>query len=151
MRKNLEVTHILVSYPEGLHWKKVAEIGNKSFTSNKWDLNRIVADSSLNMISNQNIYLCERGTYKLFRTCPEIKNKDKIINFFVKYLKENNIKQSAMEPVFKEIIKLPQFKDLNFYDARAIIKKFGSEKGIYHSGPSGTNTISFDKAFSSSG
>ena len=145
MRKNLEVTHILVSYPEGLHWKKVAEIGNKSFTSNKWDLNRIVADSSLNMISNQNIYLCERGTYKLFRTCPEIKNKDKIINFFVKYLKENNIKQSAMEPVFKEIIKLPQFKDLNFYDARAIIKKFGSEKGIYHSGPSGTNTISFDK------
>ena len=50
-----------------------------------------------------------------------------------------------MEPVFKEIIKLPQFKNLNFYDARAIIKKFGSEKGIYHSGLSGTNTISFDK------
>ena len=145
MRKNLEVTHILVSYPDGLHWKKIAEIGNNSFTSNKWDLNRIVGDSSLNMISNQNIYLCERGTYKLFRTCPEIKNKDKIINFFIKYLKENNIEQSPMEPVFKEIIKLPQFKDLNFYDARAIIKKFGNQEGLFHKGTSGTNTISLNK------
>ena len=45
--KNLEVTNILVSYPEGLHWRKIAEIGNRSFTKNKWDLNRIVGDSSL--------------------------------------------------------------------------------------------------------
>ncbi len=145
MRKNLEVTHILVSYPKGLHWRKIAEIGNKSFTSNNWDLSRIVGDSSLNMISNQNIYLCERGTYKLFRRCPEIKNKDEIINFFIKYLKENNAEQSPMEPVFKEIIKLTQFKDLNFYDARAIIKKFGNEEGLFHKGTSGTNTVSLNK------
>lgn len=145
MRKNLEVTHILVSYPKGLHWRKIAEVGNKSFTSNNWDLSRIVGDSSLNMISNQNIYLCERGTYNLFIRCPEIKNKDEIINFFIKYLKENNVEQSPMEPVFKEIIKLPQFKDLNFYDARAIIKKFGNEEGLFHKGTSGTNTVSLNK------
>ena len=50
-----------------------------------------------------------------------------------------------MELAFKEIILDKEFKDLNFYDARAIIKKFGSEFGIYHKGTSGTNTISFDK------
>ena len=50
-----------------------------------------------------------------------------------------------MEPVFKEIIKLNQFKDLNFYDARAIIKKFGNEKGLFHKGTSGTNTVSLNK------
>ena len=26
IRKNLEVTHILVSYIKGLHWRKIAEI-----------------------------------------------------------------------------------------------------------------------------
>ena len=72
MLKNLEVTHILVSYPEGLHWRKIAEIGNNSFTNNKWDLNRIVGDSSLNMLTNQSIYLSERGTYKLFRYCRKV-------------------------------------------------------------------------------
>ena len=45
----------------------------------------------------------------------------------------------------KELDSFKEFKDLNFYDARAIIKKFGSEFGIYHKGTSGTNTISFDK------
>lgn len=145
MLKNLEVTHILVSYPEGLHWRKIAEIGNNSFTNNKWDLNRIVGDSSLNMLTNQTIYLFERGSYRLFRYCPEIKNKTEIINFFINYLQDNNLEQSSMEPAFKEITNLSQFKNLNFYDARAIIKKFGAESGIFHKGTSGTNTISLNR------
>ncbi len=145
MLKNLEVTHILVSYPEGLHWRKIAEIGNNSFTNNKWDLNRIVGDSSLNMLTNQSIYLSERGTYRLFRYCNEIKNKNEIIDLFIKYLQDNNLEQSSMEPAFKEITNLSQFQDLNFYDARAIIKKFGAESGLFHKGQSGTNTISLNK------
>ena len=36
----------------------------------------------------------------------------------------------AMETVYKEIIKIDKFENLNFYDARAVIKKFGSEKFI---------------------
>ncbi len=145
MLKNLEVTHILVSYPEGLHWRKISEIGNNSFTNNKWDLNRIVGDSSLNMLTNQSIYLSERGTYKLFRYCLDIKNKNEIIDFFINYLQENNLEQSSMEPAFKEMTNLSQFKNLNFYDARAIIKKFGAEFGLFHKGTSGTNTISLNK------
>ena len=140
-----EVCNILLDYPDGLHWKKICEIGNQSFSKNKWNPDRIVADYSMNMIHNEDIYLSERGTIRLFKFCPEIKNKNEIIEFFINYLKAKDKKEIAMENVYKEIIQIDKFENLNFYDARAIIKKFGSEKGIYHSGPSGTNTISFDK------
>ena len=140
-----EVCNILLDYPDGLHWKKICEIGNQSFSKNKWNPERNVADYSMNMIHNEDIYLSERGTIKLFKFCSETQNKDEIIDFFINYLKVNNKNEIAMETVYKEIIKIDKFENLNFYDARAVIKKFGSEKGIYHSGPSGTNTISFDK------
>ena len=38
INKNEEVAHILLNYPDGLHWKEVCKIGNKSYTKNKWDL-----------------------------------------------------------------------------------------------------------------
>jgi len=50
-----------------------------------------------------------------------------------------------MEIAFNEITKKEEFENLNFYDARAIIKRFGGAKGIFHSGKSGTNTISLEK------
>ena len=140
-----EVCNILLKYPDGLHWKKICEIGNQSYSKNKWNPVRHVADYSMNMIHNKDIYLSERGTIKLFKFCPEIENSDEIVDFFINYLKLKNKNEIAMETVYKEIVKINKFKNLNFYDARAIIKKFGGEKGIYHSGPSGTNTISFDK------
>ena len=145
MRKPLEVAHILIDYPNGLHWKKIYEIGNNSYTNNKWNTDRIVADHSINMIFNKFIYLCEKGTYRLFRFCPENKNIDLIVNEFINYLKTNNLEQSRMKTVFKAIIKKEKFQKLNFYDARAIIKKFGNEKGLYHSGKSTTDTIGFSK------
>ena len=49
------------------------EIGNNSYTNNKWNIDRPIMDYSITMIYNEYIYLCERGTYKLFRFCPEIK------------------------------------------------------------------------------
>ena len=140
-----EVCNILLNYPDGLHWKKICEIGNQSYSKNKWNPVRHVADYSMNMIHNKDIYLSERGTIKLFKFCPEIENSDEIVDFFINYLKLKNKNEIAMETVYKEIVKINKFENLNFYDARAIIKKFGGEKGIYHSGPSGTNTISFDK------
>ena len=60
------------------------EICNKSFTKNKWDLRRIVGDSSLNMMSNRDIYLCERGTYKNLKFLSLVKNKTSILKVFIK-------------------------------------------------------------------
>ena len=145
INKNFEVAHILLNYPEGLHWKKISAFGNKSYTKNKWDLDRIVGDSSLTMTSNENIYLCDKGTHKLLKFCKELNNKDKIISIFIKTLKDLNLEQSDLERIYQKVIKIDEFKNLNFYDARAIIKVFGPEKGIFHLGKSATNTIGLVK------
>lgn len=145
LNKYQEVANILLQYPDGLHWKKIAVIGNKSFTKNKWDLDRVVGDSSFNMINNKYIYLSERGTYKLFSLCPEVKNRDQIIDVFKKHLLDKKVDQITLEESFQNVIKLDKFKNLNFYDARAIIKKFGPEKNLHHTGVSGTNTIGLNK------
>ena len=137
--------NILLNYPDGLHWKKIAEIGNNSYSRNSWSTERIMGDFSLNMTSNSKIYLCERGTYRLLQFCPEISNREKIIDFFTNYLKKNNKTQMAMETIYKDLIKERDFNNINFYDVRAIIKIFGKERGIFHSGRSGTNTVSLDK------
>ena len=145
LRKNQEVAHILLSYPEGLHWKKVCKIGNQSFTKNKWDLKRIVGDSSLNMISNKDIYLCERGTYKNLKFLSAAKNKTNILKAFIKEIKTLGKTQCAMEDVFVQVKKNKEFNNLNFYEARTVIKIFGEEEGIYHTGVSGTNTVGLSK------
>jgi hypothetical protein len=145
INKNEEVAHILLNYPDGLHWKEICKIGNKSYTKNKWDLERIVGDSSINMLSNKYIYLIDRGRYKLFINCSELNRKQKILEAFKNYLLTTNKTQVSMERAYKNIVSSNEFINLNFYDARAIIKKFGSEIGIFHKGTSGTNTISFNQ------
>ena len=145
MRKILEVANILIEHPNGLHWKKIQEIGNNSYTKNKWNMNRIVGDHSITMTHNKYIFLCQKGTYKLFRYCDEIINSEKIVEEFTHYLNNNNLNQCRLELAFKEIIKKKEFKKLNLYDTRAIIKKFGNEKGLYHTGKSSTETIGLNK------
>jgi len=145
LRKNQEVAHILLGYPEGLHWKKVSEIGNKSFTKNKWNLKRLVGDGSLNMLSNRDIYLCERGAYKHLKFLSLIKNKTSILKAFIKEIKTLDKTQCAMEDIFVQVKKNKEFDNLNFYEARAVIKIFGEEEGIFHTGVSGTNTIGLSK------
>ena len=57
LKKSSEVVNILLNYPDGLHWKKIAEIGNNSYSRNSWSTERIMGDFSLNMTSNSKIYL----------------------------------------------------------------------------------------------
>jgi hypothetical protein len=145
LRKNQEVAHILLSYPEGLHWREVCKIGNKSFTKNKWNLKRNVSDHSFTMIWNKDIYLSESGIFKNLKFLSSTKNKIGIIDAFIKEIKTLGKTQCAMEDVFKQVKKNKEFNDLNFYEARAVIKIFGEEKGIYHKGLSGANTIGLIK------
>ena len=146
INKNEEVAHILLDYPEGLHWRKICEIGNQSYTKNKWNLNRILGDSSLTMNGNPYIYLRDRGKYMLLKyLLLKVDDKDKLISLTIEILNKLNLKQSDLEKIFKKIIKIKKYHNLNFYDFRAIIKIFGKEKNLYHSGKSGQNTISFNK------
>ena len=146
INKNEEVAHILLNYPDGLHWKEICKIGNKSYTKNKWDLERIVGDSSLSMTGNPHIYLIDKGKHRLIKyLLLEVEDKDQIISLTIDLLNDLNLDQSDLEKIFKKIIEIEKYQNLNFYDFRAIIKIFGEEKGLYHSGKSSQNTISFNK------
>jgi hypothetical protein len=141
-----EVAHILLNYPDGLHWKEICKIGNKSYTKNNWDLERIVGDSSLSMTGNPHIYLIDKGKNRLIKyLLLEVEDKDQIITLTIDLLNDLNLDQSDLEKIYKKIIEIEKYQNLNFYDFRAIIKIFGEEKGLYHSGKSGQNTISFNK------
>jgi len=146
INKNEEVAHILLNYPAGLHWKEICKIGNKSYTKNKWDLERIVADSSLSMQGNPHIYLMDKGKYRLIKyLLLEVENTDQLISLVINLLNDLNLEQSDLEKIYKKIIEIKKYQNLNFYDLRAIIKIFGIEKGLYHKGVSGQNTISLNK------
>ena len=146
INKNEEVAHILLNYPDGLHWKEICKIGNKSYTKNKWDLERIVGDSSLSMTGNPHIYLIDKGKHRLIKyLLLEVEDKDQIVSLAIDLLNDLNLDQSDLEKIYKKIIEIEKYQNLNFYDFRAIIKIFGEEKGLYHSGKSGQNTISFNK------
>ena len=146
INKNEEVAHILLNYSKGLHWKEVARIGNKSYTKNKWDLERIVGDSSLSMQANPHIYLIDKGKYRLIKyLLLEVENTDQLISIAINLLKDLNAESSDLEKIHKKIVHIEKYQDLSFYDLRAIIKIFGVEKGLYHNGASGQNTISFSK------
>lgn len=146
MNKVEEVIHILLDYPEGLHWKKICEIGNNSFTKNKWDLNRLVADSSFSMKHNPYIYLSDKGEHKLVKyLLKKVKDKDQLILKVIDILKNSNKEQCSLEQIYTKIIQFENYKNFNFYELRGIIKIFGEDIGLYHSGKFGQNTISINK------
>ena len=148
LTRSEEVSNILLEYPNGLHWKKIIKIGNSSYTKNKWNENRMMSDHSLDMMVNKGIYLSDRGTHKSLKFCIEISRYEKILEKFIFELKKLNKVTEFMEKVYQLVIQDEYFKDLNFYDARAVIKIYGQEKGIFHSGRSGTNTIGLIKNIS---
>ena len=148
LTRSAEVANILLDYPNGLHWKKIIKIGNSSYTKNKWSEDRVLSDHSLDMVVNRNIYLSDRGTHKSLKFCIEINRYEKILDKFISELKKLNKVTEFMEKVYKLVIQDEQFIGLNFYDARAVIKIYGQEKGIFHTGRSGTNTIGLIKNIS---
>ena len=148
LTRSAEVANILLDYPNGLHWKKIIKIGNSSYTKNKWSEDRLMSDHSLDMVVNRNIYLSDRGTHKSLKFCIEINRYEEILDKFIFELKKLNKVTEFMEKVYQLVIQDEQFKELNFYDARAIIKIYGQEKGIFHTGRSGTNTIGLIKNIS---
>ena len=146
INKNEEVAHILLNYSKGLHWKEVARIGNKSYTKNKWDLERVVGDSSFSMNGNPHIYLIDRGQHRLIKyLLLEVEDKDQLISLTIDLFKNLNLESCDLERIYKKIIDIERYQDLSFYDLRGIIKLYGVEKGLYHKGGSGQNTISFNK------
>ncbi len=145
LSKTSEVSNILIDHRNGLHWKKICEIGNNSFSNNSWNINRLVADHSISMFYNQEIYLCDVGTYKLLKYCKELYRSDKIISECKMYLLNNNLDKCLLKKVCEHVRKKKYFFNVNIYDVRAIIKVFGANLGLFHNGKSGSDTIGLQK------
>lgn len=146
--KILEVSNILLEYPNGLGWKEISKIGNDSPTDNQWNLNRKMGDHSITMESNPYIFLSKRGNYKHNNYCNFIDKKDDIIKFFIDEIKKTEKKEAIFDLIFNKITKDIHYKELDFFEARAIIKIYGEEKGLYHKGASSKNILSISKNFS---
>jgi hypothetical protein len=98
------------------------------------------------MSSNPHIYLIDKGKHRLIKyLLLGVEDKDQLISLTIDLLNDLNLEQSDLEKIYKKITEKEKHQNLNFYDFRAIIKLFGEEKGLYHSGKSGQNTISFNK------
>lgn len=147
LNKIYEIANILASYPEGLHWKKVCEIGNNSHTKNKWNLERLVGDFSLTTKFNNFIYHSDRGTLKLIKFCNLLNDKNQILDEILNIYNDNYKDQIPLNFLFKEIKNKNNFKNINFYDLRMIIKIFGEDKGIYFHGKSQANLVSLIRNF----
>lgn len=147
LNKIYEIANILASFPNGLHWKKVCEIGNNSHTENKWNLQRLVGDFSLTLKFNHFIYHSDRGTLKLIKFCNLLNDINQVLDEILNIYNDNYRDQISLDFLFKEIKNKNNFKNINFYDLRMIIKIFGEEKGIYFHGKSHTNIVSLIKNF----
>lgn len=145
LNKINEVANILASNPEGLHWKKICEIGNSSVTKNSWNLNRLVGDFSLGLKHNSYIYNSDRGTLKLLKFCNLIEDKENILKELLDIYNKNYKDQILLDALYKEIKKINKFKNINYYDLRVVVKIFGEDKGIYFNGKSSLDVISLNK------
>jgi DNA-directed RNA polymerase alpha subunit len=148
INKIFEVSNILRGYPDGLPWKEIILIANKSPTKNKWNMNRKVADHSVTMEFNPYIFLCGRGKYKHIKYLNLIDEKDEIIQFFIKEIKKTEKKEILFVTVYKKVIEENKYRNLDFYEARAIIKIYGEDQGLFHKGRSGNDILNLTKNFS---
>ena len=147
LNKIYEIANILASYPKGLHWKKICELGNNSYTKNKWNLERLVGDFSLTVKYNNFIYHSDRGTLKLIKFCDLLNDRNQVLEEILNIYNDNYKDQISLDFLFNEIKKKNNFKNINFFDLRMVIKIFGEEKGIYFHGKSHSNIVSLIKNF----
>lgn len=146
--KVLEVANIIRGFPEGLHWKEIVSIGNKSPTQNKWNPKRNVADTSITMDFNPYIYLSARGKFKHLKYLSLLNKKNKVIEIFIDKIKKNFKEEVLLLNVYQKVIKEKEFNNLDFFEARAIIKIFGEDLGLFHKGKSGNDILNLTKNFS---
>lgn len=145
LKKHEAIACVLSEHPNGLPWLDAAKITNIKKIS-RYPISETTLDNSA-FFDSSLIYLCGKGLYK----------HTKFINF-----SETNIKLILQEIIdsfekFKRTtIHLSEaynnslnLKENNYYTTRYIVKMLGSDRGIYFSGKSQSDTISLEEDFQS--
>lgn len=137
------VTHILLNFPDGCHWKTVNRILaqrkiTKPFIS-RGGLPRVTADATF--ASNDCIYLYGRGIYRHRKFLDlDALNIDDILKTTARIIKNSDRQAMGLKEMFADITSQLNLR-VAFWDLRHVLKEYGSKRGIYFQGISGTHTL----------
>ena len=141
------VTHILLNFPNGCHWRTVNKIlahlkiirtfrgrGGKA---------RQTADNTFS--ANENIYLYGKGVWRhrKFLDLDDF-NIENILKTTVRIIKMSPRESIGLKEVFSDIANRLKIR-ISFYDLRHVLKEYGSKHGVYFDGRSGTHTLSLQR------
>lgn len=137
--KKEAIAHVLTFFPDGLPWLDVARVINKKGFSKTIFPERLVDQFH----NNNNVYLCERGTFRHIKFIEfDMENKEKIIlfmNMIRNYLTDNGINNVALrlDDFYSE-----NHPDIDYYILRYLVREYGEDFGIFFYGRSGVDSIS---------
>jgi len=129
--------HILLEHPNGLPWKDIANIVNKSGCC-KTMINGDRLDSHLN--DSEYIYQCGVGSYKhvKYLSLASI-DIPSIVNEVVEYCKSNNLSSIHLNEYYCQASK--NVRSIDYFDIRHLIRTFSGEYGLHFSGKSGVDAV----------
>jgi hypothetical protein len=151
-----EVTHILSGYPEGLHWKNLYKLMNKSYTNNQADLKRTMATFAVS--NNPDVWLKGVGTYAHIKYFPYQEHGSEILKEVKEIMKRRSGTYYSggwkegkefflIEETLADVQKNETSKNITFHELRHLLSSHGEEFGIFFKGKSGMQSFSLDKDF----
>lgn len=129
--------HILLGHPNGLPWKDIANIVNKSGFCKT-----IINGDRFGVYLNYSdyIYQCGVGSYKHVKYL-RLASIDipSIVNEVVEYCKSNNLSSIHLNEYYCQASK--NVRSIDYFDVRHLIRTFGGEYGLHFSGKSGVDAV----------
>lgn len=141
LSKNLAVSYVLASYPEGLHWEEIAKLVNATQVSR----HKVYSDrvDTHALTGSEYTYLSGRGKYKhlQYMSIAPLNEKD-ISNEIKNYLNSTKDKRVNLYHFYESSNVL---KKADYYAVRHIVRTIGEDYGLYFNGKSSADTVSLDK------
>ena len=73
-----------------------------------------------------------------FPVCPDRPDR-------IELCRQTEKKENLFVTVYKKVIEENKYRNLDFYEARAIIKIYGEDQGLFHKGRSGNDILNLTK------
>lgn len=132
--KHIAVAHVLLKYPEGLHWEQI----NKLINQQKITKN-IMNDYRGLQNSDNYIYLFGHGVYR-HKKYFHVQNQEEYMKALVEYLRVK-----SQEPVLLyNDYYLNRKLEINYYDFRELVVINCKKYGCYFKGNSSLDVVSLD-------
>lgn len=138
------VAHILITHPNGLPWKDVARLVNKSgCCATKINEDRI---GERGFLGSGYVYMCGRGTYRNLKYL-DLSQLDvqRIVEKIIEYFHANDFSSIHLNDYYYRAD--AETKQMDYYDLRHIVRTFGEDFGLFFAGQSGVDAVGFKPKF----